>query len=324
MDRLVLITGATGYVGSVLTPVVAEKYPVRAFDTEAFGNSIANTPNVEFVKGDIRDADAVNQALEGVTDVIHLAAIVTDDLVAMNESLGRIVNNDAFYVLCKLATSKDVQRIIYASSSSVYGSQLEVSTEEDTPTPMTAYAWTKLRGELIVNSFSDQMTVSSIRCATACGPAPRMRLDTVVNIFCKQAYYDHKITVHGGDQWRTNIHVSDVADLYLYMLDVPAERINGQVFNASRVSHMVIAIAEMVRERCRCPIMVYDAQRDNRSYRMSSKKLMEQVGWVAQRSIESAIMDNLKFFRDGGIDNPDSDIFYNTRRMSDFMRQEPT
>lgn len=322
MDRLVLITGATGYIGSVLTPIVAKRYAVRAFDTETFGNSIADTSNVEFVKGDVRDIVAVHKALEGVTDVIHLAAIVTDDLVAMNEALGREVNNDAFYVLCSAAVDQGVQRVIYASSSSVYGSQLGPCTEESTPAPLTEYAWTKLRGEYIVNEFQDRMTVCSIRCATACGPAPRMRLDTVVNIFCKQAYFDHKITVYGGDQWRTNIHVSDIADLYLYMLDAPAEKINGQAFNATRLNSTVLSIAQKVRDKCRCPIEVLAAMTDHRSYMMTARKLYDVFGWLPPRSIESAITDNLRFFREGRVDNPDSDLFYNTRRMSEFVKQE--
>lgn len=330
MDRLVFISGATGYVGTVLAPLVAQKYKVRAFDTEMFGNAIVNIPNIEFIKGDIRDKAAVARALRGVTDVIHLAGIVTDKLVDMNVSLGREINNDALFRFCEIARMQGVQRFIYASSSSVYGTHMpegesHLCTEDCIPNPGTEYAWTKLRGDYIVNNSFWDMCTTSIRSATACGPAPRMRLDTVVNTFSKQAYFDKKITVHDGTQWRSNIHVLDVAELYKFLLDAPEDLINKQVFNLTAGNHQVYDLAETVRRvmvlhGIDCRIEIEDIV-DKNSYKMSAEKLLNILRWQPKYNIVDAIEDNRAFFDLGAISDPNNSLYWNTARMSDFMRK---
>lgn len=317
-DRRILITGGSGYVGSALVPVVAAKYACRVLETMTFGNSIAGTPNVEFIQGDIRDRATVAAALEGVTDVIHLAAVVTDDLVDMGPEYSRQVNCEALRQLASLSAHAGVRRLIYASSSSVYGTQDAVCSEDSPTLPMTEYAKTKLMGEQIINPYARAMTVASVRCATACGPAPRMRFDTIVNIFCKQAYFDGKITVHGGGQYRTNIHVRDVADFYLRMLDYPAGDINGEAFNLSRGYHTARELAEMVQRASPtpCQLFIDTGKVDNRHYRMDAGKALARLGWRAKRSIEQAIQDNFEFFAAGNIADPNSDLYFNTRRMA--------
>ena len=101
LNRKILVTGGTGYVGTAIVPKLARKYPVRVYCSMHFGNAISWVPNVEFVKGDIRDAIALRQALVGVTDVIHLAAIVTDELAAMNPSLAKDINIGGMETLLK-------------------------------------------------------------------------------------------------------------------------------------------------------------------------------------------------------------------------------
>lgn len=321
-DRLVLITGATGYVGTVLAPLVAEIYPVVAFDSENFGNAIAGSPNITFLKGDVRDSLAVARALEGVTDVIALAAIVTDNLVALNESLGRKVNNDALHTLANLAAERGVSRLIYASSSSVYGSQLEVATEQHTPQPQTEYAWTKLRGEHIVNAFRDRMTVVSVRSATACGPAPRFRADTIINTFAGQAYFQERITVHGGEQYRTNINILDLADLYRFLLDAPPERINGEVFNAAYSNNTALELARMVQAVMGGKIVVETDKWDPRSYRMDAGKLRATLGWGPRRTLRDAVCDLREFFDQGLVPNWQDPIYRNDQRMREYVLKE--
>lgn len=283
-DNLILCTGATGYVGTVLVPhLVGSGYKVRTLDTQVFGNAIADTPNVESVKGDICDRETVKKALEDCSAIIHLAGIVTDDLVDMNRGLALKVNVFATQQLCELAVEAGVQRFIYASSSSVYGSTVEPATEETRCAPETFYALTKLVAEQAVLGFKDKICVTAVRSATCFGPAPRMRLDTIVNVFCKQAYFcslcghgphiavydgssgtasgpqagvrcsrcvctqDNKvITVHDGTQWRSNIHVQDAAEFYGRLLATEAPKINGEVFNIVEHSRTAWDIAVAV------------------------------------------------------------------------------
>ena len=346
--RRVLVTGGSGYVGSALVPVIAQRYSVRVLETMMFGNSIEGTPNVEFIKGDIRDRGAVSEALRDVTDVIHLAGIVTDELVDMNPILATEVNNTAMHQLCELAARGGIQRFIYASSSSVYGAQSEVCTEETIPNPMTAYAKTKLEGERILDDyarptvdvtgfgkpehsevvFTDEgMTTVSVRCATLCGPAPRMRLDTIVNVFSKQAWFDGRITVHGGSQYRTNINVQDAVNFYAFLLDAPAERIAGRCFNLTHGNHTALALAQLVRDRAllfgrNVEIVVDLTKHDPRSYRMDASRMRQELGVRLRYTLADAIDANFRWFQDGNIKDPNDDLYYNNRRMAPLMRGE--
>jgi nucleoside-diphosphate-sugar epimerase len=323
-NRLVLVTGGSGYVGSALVPRLAGTYDVRVAETMNFGNPIADTPNTEFVRCDITDRSSVEQVMDGVTDVIHLAGIVTDELVDMNESLGYRVNVDGARNVAQAARSAGVDRFINMSSSSVYGTV--VGDEAVTPQPQTAYAGQKLSAEQEIETALDgHVTTTHIRSATLCGPAPRMRLDTVVNVFSKQAYYDRRITVWGGQQYRSNIHVADVCDLYMLMLEAPAEMINGQRWNAVGSADKVLSIAEQVSNElygynaASVEIVVEDNP-DNRSYQMKGDKLSRWLGQGARRTLGDAARDNFWFFDGGGVADPNSDIHYNTRRMADVMK----
>ena len=321
----VLVTGGLGYVGSVLVPYLATKHQVRVFDSMLFGNSIEGTPNVEFVKGDITDGDALAKALQGQEAVIHLAGVVTDDLVDMNPVYARLVNQTATERLCLRAIAAGVKRLVYASSSSVYGSQEEPCTEESPTNTETAYAETKLVAERIcLFQASQHMTAVAVRSATCCGPAPRMRLDTIVNVFSKQAWFDGKITVFGGSQYRSNIHVQDVAEFYALLLEAPAEEVNGQVFNAVmeygsalQIARKVVMVAHVFGKHI--TIDVDFTKKDTRQYRMSGAKAHRVLGWTPRRSIAEAVRDNFVWFAQGGVPDPNDDLYWNTRRMKDVV-----
>ncbi len=327
-DRLVLVTGGTGYLGSALVPEIAKRYPVRVYCNMAFGNPIEGTPNVEFVKGDIRDFKSVAKAMHGVTDVIHLAGIVTDELVDMNPKLGEQVNDYGTRIVLAEAYKADVQRFLYASSSSVYGSQDIECTEETTPRPQTAYAQTKLAGEREVLAYHPRMTVCALRMATLCGPAPRMRLDTIVNVFSKQAFYDKKITVFDGRQWRCNVFIEDAVAFWVALLDVEADLINGEVFNFLEKARTATEIAEIVRD-------AYDvayggftkietdiSKVDDRHYRMNGDKALRVLNFgPADDGVRQAALMNFKFFDDHPEMAPNDDLYYNTRRMAEAMKQ---
>lgn len=329
---MILVTGGSGYIGSVLVPLLSAVTPVRVLETMHFGNPIAKLAaandifNVEFMQGNICNLVDVRNAMRGVTGIVHLAGIVTDELVDMNATLGHFVNVEATRLLCQEAVNAGVERFIYASSSSVYGAQDMECWEGTEPKPQTAYARQKLAGERIVDTYKDKMWVFSVRSATACGPAPRMRLDTIVNTFCAQAYFKKKITVWGGSQYRSNIHVQDVADLYCRLALGQEHGIrSGYFINAVREYHQALELARLVQTIIPCEIVCDLTKPDVRSYRMATHQgpLMEvRFQWGPHRSIEDAIKDNLAWFESGGVQEPDADIYYNTRRMADIVQKE--
>ena len=324
--EMILVTGGTGYVGSVLVPRLArEGYKVRVYCSQLFGNSIEGLEDVEFIQGDIRDTTLLDKAMEDVTHVIHLAGVVTDELVAMNPSLAYQINVEATGELCRIGLSHKISRLVYASSSSIYGSVDHDVTEDAIPCPITEYGQMKLDGEKVIREFREQFTVTYLRSATACGPAPRMRLDTIVNIFSKQAWFDHHITVHGGGQWRSNIHVEDVAKAYHALLQAAPHLVHDQAFNCTRSNLQALVIAQMVQSAYEtfggCAIHVDSSKQDPRNYRLSTQKLINTLVWYPWRSIYQAIQDNFTWFQSGGIQEPNSDLYYNNRRMASMMKE---
>lgn len=324
-DRIVLVTGGSGYVGSVLVPLLAKDFRVRVVETMTFGNPIADTPNVEFIRADILDYRALADAMVGVDSVIHLAGIVTDELVDMNYVKAMRVNLLGTLNVVNAARRSDVSRFIYASSSSVYGSQGYVAREHMTPKPQTVYAATKLVGEDIVQREGGAMTRAMVRSATCCGPAPRMRLDTIVNVFSAQAFFTDTITVHGGDQYRTNIHVQDAAEFYRLLMDAD-DHIDGRVFNIAQgfdtALHLAQVVAFVAEKKLNKAIRVDvdHTKRDDRHYRMSGYVAVSLLGWIPKKSLEDAVSDNLDWFSAGHIKNWEDNIWHNTKRMAEVMR----
>ena len=253
--RTVLVTGGAGYVGSALVPRLLQKgYRVRVLDLYIFGEQVLNEvkdhPNLEQIKGDIRDQPLLSRVLRGCHAVIHLACISNDPSFELNPALSRSINYDAFGPLVRISKKSGVRRFIYASTSSVYGvSDAENVTEDHPLVPITDY--NKYKGlcePILLESQSANFTTVVIRPATVCGYSPRQRLDLTVNILANHAVNLGRITVFGGMQMRPNIHIDDLVDLYLMLLEVPDEKTAGKVFNAGYQNYKVGEIAEIVRD----------------------------------------------------------------------------
>ena len=210
----IFITGGAGYVGAVLVPNLLENgYVVTVLDLMIYGeNVLPSHPNLNAVKGDIRDQAFLRKLLPGHDAVIHLACISNDPSFELNPDLGKSINLDAFQPLVEISKSCSVKRFIYASSSSVYGIKDEPNVHEEMVLePLTDYSQFKADCEKILAEYqSDDFTTVTIRPATVCGYSPRQRLDVVVNILTNLAYHKREISVFGGDQLRHNIHIADM------------------------------------------------------------------------------------------------------------------
>ena len=140
------------------------------------------------VRGDIRDQSTVELALKGCKSVIHLACISNDPSFELNPKLGKSINFDAFRPLVQASKRFGVERLIYASSSSVYGIKDDPFVTEELPLePLTDYSKYKALCETVLEEErSDGFTTLIIRPATVCGFTPRLRLDLTVNILTNQ------------------------------------------------------------------------------------------------------------------------------------------
>lgn len=324
----VLVLGGSGYLGSQLVPALLDEgYRVRVFDIMFFGNDFLphDNPNLEIIKGDIRDAAAVGKACEGMEHVISLGCISNDASFELDDNLSTSINMDAFEPMVKAAKAAGVRRFYYASSSSVYGVSDAPEVREDHPlVPLTHY--NKYKGlcePILFKHQADDFVCVAIRPATLMGYAPRQRLDLSVNILTTHAVLNNKITVFGGDQQRPNLHVLDFVELWKLLLTVPDEKIAGETFNCGYMNQTIMDIATRVKKVVeeefpeKAPIeIVTTPTDDNRSYRINSDKIGEKLGFKPGRSIEDAVRSLCDAFREGKLENAlTDDKYYNVRTL---------
>ena len=320
----VLVTGGAGYVGAVLVPkLLAAGYRVKVLDLYLYGEDVFDAvkghPNLEHVRGDIRDRALLDRALPGCDAVIHLACISNDPSFELDLDLGKSINYDAFVSLVAASKAAGVRRFIYASSSSVYGIKDVPNVTEDLPLePLTDYSKYKaLCEDVLLRERSPGFVTLIVRPATVCGYSPRLRLDLSVNILTNHAVTNRRIKVFGGEQMRPNIHIEDMADFYLKSLTWPDEAIDGRTFNVGYHNHKIREIAEIVKGVVGDDVAIVTTPTDdNRSYHVSSAKIERELGFVATRSLEDAVKDLLAAFDDGRVpDSMTDDRYYNIKRM---------
>jgi nucleoside-diphosphate-sugar epimerase len=323
----VLVTGGSGYVGCVLIPKLLEAgHSVVVYDLLLFGSKgLPSHPDLQLVEGDLRDINKVTAELQGIDAVIHLACISNDPSFELNPSLSKSINYDCFEPLVIAAKEAGVRRFIYASTSSVYGvSDAPEVTEEHPLVPLTDYNKYKgLSEPLLLRHQSPEFTTVIIRPATVCGYSPRMRLDLSVNILTNHAINRRVITVFGGSQQRPNIHIGDISDLYVKLLEYPDEKIAGEIFNAGYQNYTISEIAEKVRSVVEKVMpdggsikIETTPSNDLRSYHVSSKKIADKLGYSPKRSIEDAVRDICNAFREGLLpDSLEDDSYVNVKTV---------
>jgi nucleoside-diphosphate-sugar epimerase len=317
----IFVTGGAGYVGAVLVKRLLDHgAKVTVLDLMLYGDDVIDSnPNLKMVKGDIRDQELLNKLIPGHDLVIHLACISNDPSFELNPNLGKSINLDAFRPLVEISKASKVKRFIYASSSSVYGVKEEPNVTEDfTLEPLTDYSKFKADCEKILSEYqSPDFTTVTIRPATVCGYSPRQRLDVVVNILTNLAYHKREISVFGGDQLRPNIHIEDMVDAYIALINADDDKIAGEIFNAGYVNYTVLQLAEMIKETIGDDVkLIQTPTNDNRSYHVSSDKIFKKLNFKAKRSIQEAANDLKVAFDKGLLPNSLTDEkYFNIKRM---------
>ena len=308
----ILVTGGCGYKGTVLVPKLLQAgHRVSVVDIMWFGNFLPAHPNLTVIRGDVRFPEQV--PLTGIDAIIHLSSVANDPCGDLDPKLTWEISALATMQLADRAARNGVRQFIYASSGSVYGVKDEPQVTEDLElTPISEYNKTKMVGERVLLSYSDRMAVQIVRPATVCGFSPRMRLDVSVNMLTMQALTRGRVTVFGGAQTRPNIHIDDITDLYLFLLERPD--VTG-VYNAGFENLSILEIAELVRRRVPADVVVSPSN-DPRSYRINSDKLLA-TGFRPKKSVAHAIDEIIAKYHAGGL--KDEDRFYNLKWM-----QRPT
>ena len=280
----ILVTGGCGYIGSVLVPKLLTGHHVTVLDTMWFGNTLEPHRNLSIVQGDIREPHAIKAEA-----VIHLANIPNDSAGALRPSVTWEVNALGMKTLVESSIRHGATQFLYASSGSVYGISNAVEVTEDHPlVPLTDYNKSKAVAERVLLSYEKDLVIQIIRPGTCCGVSPNQRLDITVNGMVASALCG-RIEVANGDQYRPNIHIQDLTDLFAWMLERPW--LIG-IWNACAENMTGDEIAFLVGERVKAPIVRMQSK-DRRSYRMSNAKL-SRAGFMPRFGVEDAIDDLLR------------------------------
>jgi len=325
----VLVTGACGYVGSLLSPqLVKAGYNVFGYDIGWFG--VDHFPErINIYKSDIRDARLFEWVCKDhkIDTVINLACVSNDASFKLNKKLSKSINLDAFEPMVIAAKSAGVKRFISASTSSVYGvSDVKNITEEHPLVPLTLYNKYKAQTEpLLLKHLDDNFQGVIIRPATLCGYAPRLRLDLTVNILTNHAITNNEIKVFGGEQLRPNLHIKDMCDLYELLVKLSEYSFpNKEIYNCGYNNFSIDDIADIVKYTLKD--YEYSSEKyikitkvesdDKRSYHINSNKIFKHLGFKPKHYITQAVRDLYEAFKAGKIPNSmEDDSYYNVRRL---------
>lgn len=328
----VLVTGGLGYVGSRACPLLLEHgHRVRALDLALYGDHgyryLRQRPSwerdwknrFEWVRGDLRSPGVVEEAVQGIDIVLHLAAISNDPTGEIDDTLTRQVNFDAVGMLLALSREAGVRRFINASSSSVFGIKEERDIEERLePEPLTSYSRYKMLSEwLVVAASAPDFCSVNVRPATICGVSPRQRFDLTVNKLTADAVTKRVITVHGGDQRRPNVGMTDIVNLYAKLVEMAPDRINGRTFNFGFENHKIIEIAEIIREELEDLEVRIDVTEtfDERDYHICSGKILKELDYEPVSSIRREVGELRRAIESGRYDSIEAPEHYNMQTM---------
>ncbi len=289
----VLVTGAGGYLGTTLVPLLlAAGHAVRALDRFYFGRGLlAPHPGLEIVTADTRLLTPAH--LAGVGAVIDLAALSNDPSGERFGTETWAINHAARVRCAGLAKSTGATRYILPSSCSVYGFHPggEPCTEDTPPRPLTTYAAANLRAEADILDLADQHFHPTIlRLATLYGHSPRMRYDLAVNGMVWGAWTSGRLPLmRDGSQWRPLLHVRDAADAIRFVLEHPAARLLNVGADDGNVR--LADLARRVRTALPRPVRIeWYGDPDARSYRVRFDRLAA-LGWEARHGIEDAVAE---------------------------------
>jgi len=277
--KAILVTGGAGYIGSLLVPELLRKnYAVRVLDNLMHDQApfLAEfiDDKLEFIKGDVRDAEEVKRAVKGVDVIIHLAAIVGAPACKKNPKLAEEIN---YFGTVNVNNARDVsQKMLYASTGSVYGKVNDVCVENHPATPLSLYGQTKLRAEQEVMKKGNAI---SYRFATAFGLAPRLRLDLMPNDFVFSALRNKYLVVYDKEFNRTFIHVKDIVKSYIFGIE-NFDRMKNEVYNvgSEELNKTKEEIANLIKNKIDFEIYYANtgiSDPDQRDYAVSYQKIRD-------------------------------------------------
>jgi nucleoside-diphosphate-sugar epimerase len=297
----VLVTGGAGYIGCHVVELLLDLgYRVRVLDNFTYGRepleSLQGHPNLEVVEGDISSIRDVVAAVKDSNHVVALAALVGDPACGLNAEETLNLNYEATKVLTEACNFYGVERLVFASSCSVYGASNNHFLTESSPlNPVSLYARTRIMSEEIVFNRAGDVVPVVLRLSTVFGLSRRMRYDLVVNLLTARALVNRRIQIFGGDQWRPFVHCRDAARAFVHAVRAPAPVVRGRTFNvgSNNMNFTIRAVGDIVAEEVGGEVEV-DAQPnvdDMRNYRVRFDLIEDTLGFRPEYDLRRGIRE---------------------------------
>ncbi len=307
----VLVIGGAGYIGSILVgELLRQGRRVRVLDSLVYGDGALREfirhPNLELLVGDCRNLQTVSRAVSGTSSIVHLAAIVGDPACAQDTRMAQEVNYSATRMLIEVAKGHDIDKFVFASSCSVYGASDELMLETSATSPISVYAQTKVDSEeALLQACTERFQPTILRFATVFGLSPRPRFDLVVNLLTAKASQGHPITIFNGEQWRPFIHVRDVVEAVLCVLNAPLSEVGGRTFNVGddRLNYTLTQVADAIIAVFPEAKVQHAPVSDLRNYRVSFEQIRTKLGFECSRSLNDGILEIRNAFTAGRLLN---------------------
>jgi nucleoside-diphosphate-sugar epimerase len=298
MMRTVLVTGAGGYIGSVLVPkLLAKGFKVKALDRYFFGtDKLEPHPNLVTIHEDSRRIREEHFA--EVEAVIDLVALSNDPSGELFREATYQINHISRARTANMAKKFGVKTYILPSSCSIYGFQSAdvIVDEQSASNPLSTYAKANEKAEESVLPLADdRFTVAVMRQATVYGFSPRMRFDLAINGMTLGGWKNGVIPLmKDGSQWRPFVHVQDTTDVMCLLLDADPADVNGQIFNvgSNDNNYQLGPLGETIAQTLPKPVTIeWYGEPDHRSYRVSFDKIGRVLGWKARWTAAEGAME---------------------------------
>lgn len=308
--RRALVIGGAGFIGSALLPLLLKQgYHVRVLDLLIYGDEPIKPwlgdPRLEVMQADFRQIDQVVYAMQDVDAVIHLGAIVGDPACALDEGLTTEINLMATRMIAEVAKGCGVRYFVFASTCSVYGASDQVLDEDAAIKPVSLYARSKAASEKVLLGMANERFAPVIlRFSTVYGLSGRYRFDLVVNLLTAKALIDGEITIFGGNQWRSFVHVEDAARSVMHVLAAPLEDVRGQIFNvgSDEQNYTIHQIGQMIHSYVPSAQVINKGDEiDPNNYRVGFAKIRKQLGFTPEWTVEGGIEQVIRAVESGQI-----------------------
>ena len=322
--KKVLVTGGAGYIGSVLVRILLNKgYFVRVADSLKFSGDalfdVAQNPNFEFIKADMRNEADVKKVIAGIDYIAHLAAIVGDPACSKFPEEANDVNWTASVSLFEQAEKAGIKRFVFASTCSNYGKMSDPNSfvdENSELRPVSLYAELKVKFEnfLMHDKKNSKMCGTALRFSTVYGFSPRIRFDLTVNEFTRNVCITGEQEIWGPQFNRPYCHVDDLARAVVMVMEAPEEKVRANVFNVgdTKENYSKRMLMEEIQKQIPEAKAIYiEKTEDPRDYRVNCDKIKNELGFTITKKVPDGIREIIKLMRSGLINDPHSQKFRN-------------